>query len=212
MNEKVKTTMKALERNNISSYYVDKKEEVIPLVETLIKEGDTVSVGGSMSLFECGIIDYLRCGKYEFFDRYVDGLGGAEIEKIYRASFDADAYFCSSNAVTENGELYNVDGNSNRVAAIAYGPRKVIMVVGINKIVKDIDEAVLRVKRIAAPKNAVRLHCNTYCAKEGHCVKNDATFDGCASKDRLCINRLITHGQRQKERINVIFVGESLGY
>ena len=212
MNDTVKKTMEALEKNNMSAYYVETKEEVVPLVETLIKEGDTVAVGGSMSLFESGVIDFLRCGKYNFLDRYREGLTPDEKLQIYCDSFSADAYFCSSNAVTEDGALYNVDGNSNRVAAIAYGPSNVIMIVGVNKIVKDIDEAVLRVKRIASPLNCKRLSLDTYCAKMGHCVKNDTSFEGCSSPDGICCTRVITGRQRKPGRIKVVFVGESLGY
>ncbi len=212
MTENVKKTMQALEKNNISTYFVETKAEVVPLVESLIKEGDMVSVGGSMSLFECGVIELLRCGKYNFLDRYREGLKPVDIEEIYRKTFYADAYFCSTNAVTEQGELYNVDGNANRVSAICYGPKSVIMVVGINKIVKNIDEAVLRVKNVAAPLNAKRLSCDTYCAKNGHCVKNDSSYDGCNSPERICRTRVICDSQRVKGRIKVIFVNENVGY
>ena len=212
MDNRVKQTMSALEKNNISAFYVDTKAEVVPLIETLTKAGDTVSVGGSMSLFECGVIEYLRNGKFNFLDRYKEGLSPDDIEDIYRKTYFADVYFCSSNAVTEQGELYNVDGNANRVSAICYGPKSVIMVVGVNKIVKDIDEAVLRVKNIAAPLNAKRLSCDTYCAKMGKCVKNDPTYDGCDSTGRICRTRVICGSQRVKGRIKVIFVGENVGY
>ena len=212
MDIKVKQTMEALEKNNMSAFYVETKADVVPLVESLLKEGDTVAVGGSMSLFETGVIDLLRNVKYTFLDRYAENLQPADIEEIYRRSYYADCYFCSSNAVTVEGELYNVDGNSNRVSAIAYGPKSVIMVVGVNKIVDNIDEAVLRVKNVTAPLNARRLSCDTYCAKTGHCVKNDATYEGCKSPGRICRSRLISDEQRVKGRIKVIFVGESVGF
>ncbi len=212
MEEKIKKTMLSLKKNNILPFYVETKTEVVPLIESLIKEGDTVAVGGSMSLFETGVIELLRSGKYTFLDRYVENLQRADIDEIYRKSYYADCYFCSSNAVTVNGELYNVDGNSNRISAIAYGPKSVIMVVGINKIVENIDEAVLRVKNIAAPLNTKRLSCDTYCAKNGHCVKNDTSYEGCDSPGRICCSRLICDKQRVKDRIKVILVGESLGY
>ena len=212
MDVKIKQTMDALEKNNISTFYVESKSEVVKVVESLLKEGDTVAVGGSMSLFETGVIDYLRCGKYTFLDRYAEGLGPNEIEEIYRKSYYADCYLCSTNAVTVGGELYNVDGNANRVSAISYGPKSVIMVVGKNKIVENIEEAVVRVKTIAAPLNAKRLSCDTYCAINGHCVKNDSTYEGCNSPGRICRTRLICDEQRVKGRIKIIFVGESLGY
>jgi len=212
MEEKIKQTMEALEKNNMSAFYVETKAEVVPLIESLIKEGDTVAVGGSMSLFETNVIELLRNGNYNFLDRYAKDLQPADIEEIYRESYRADCYLCSTNAVTVDGELYNVDGNSNRVSAIAYGPKSVIMVVGINKIVENIDEAVLRVKNIAAPLNAKRLSCDTYCAKTGHCVKNDSSYDGCRSPGRICRSRLICDEQRVKGRIKLILVGETLGY
>lgn len=113
---------------------------------------------------------------------------------------------CSSaNAITENGELYNVDGNSNRVAALVYGPDSVIVVAGYNKIVPDIDAAVQRVKKVAAPINAVRLHCETPCAKVGECMN-------CHSEGRICCNYVVSAQQRHKNRIKVVLVGEELGF
>lgn len=156
----------------------------------------------------------LRSGRYQFLDRYAPGLTREEIEEIYRRSFFADAYLCSSNAVTMNGELYNVDGNSNRVAAICYGPRSVIMVVGCNKIVRDIPAAVIRVKRRSAPANVARLRCDTPCAKTGACagIQREGMTDGCGVDGRICCNYLVSARQRVPGRIKVILVGEELGY
>ena len=121
-----------------------------------------------------------------------------------------------ANAVTEGGLLYNVDGNSNRVSAILYGPKQVIFICGCNKLVKDLDEAVMRLKSVAAPQNTKRLNCDTYCAKEGECLAmgNDASYmcDGCMSPARICCNYVISARQRHKDRLKVIFVGEELGY
>ncbi len=212
MNETLKKTMEAIEKNNMSAYYAETKEDVLPIVKSLIKEGDTVAAGGSMSVIDCGIIDYISTGNFKYLDRHKPGLTIEEIENIYRQTFFADVYFSSSNAVTRQGDLYNVDGTANRVAAIAYGPKKVIMVVGENKIVKNMEEAVLRVKRTACPKNCVRLSKNTYCKETGHCAVDDESFGGCTSPDRICCTRLITSQQRQKGRFHIIFVGESLGF
>ena len=122
----------------------------------------------------------------------------------------------SSNAVTENGELYNVDGNSNRVSALLYGPSSVIVVIGVNKIVKNIDEAVRRVKVCAAPKNTVRLSCETPCSKTGECVsllREDSKMpDGCRCDGRICCNYVVCAQQRHKNRIKVVIVNEQLGY
>jgi L-lactate utilization protein LutB len=209
-------TIENLKKNNMQAFYVESKALVAQKISELLTEGDTVVVGGSISLFECGVIDLLRSGKYRFLDRYEKGLSGEEIEKVFRNSFFADAYICSSNAITENGELYNVDGNSNRVAAICYGPKSVIIVAGYNKIVKDVDEAVRRVKTIAAPANSVRLSVETYCREKGECMSllsGDAGItSGCCSPTRICCNYVVSAYQRRKDRIKVIIVGEELGY
>lgn len=209
----LKTVMENLRKNHLNPQYVPKKEEVLPLIERILSEGDTVAVGGSVTLDEIGALDLLRCGKYQFLDRYAEGLTREQIEEIFRRSFFADAYLCSSNAITEQGELYNVDGTGNRVAAIAYGPKKVIIVAGINKIVKDLDEAARRVKTCAAPPNTRRLGFETYCNKTGHCAMVDGGMTaGCAADLRICCSYLITGFQRKTDRIYVILVGEECGY
>lgn len=214
MDKRIEKTMKNLEKNGIKPFYVETKEEVVDLVKTLIKKGETVSNGGSASLKETGVMELLNSGDYEFVDR--SGLEGEELRNAYIRAFGADTFFCSSNAVTENGELYNVDGNSNRVACIVYGPRQVIMVVGVNKIVKDINEAIVRVKEIAAPANTVRLDLNTPCNKTGKCVSlckdNALMCDGCESSARVCCNYVVSAHQRHKDRIKVIIVNENLGF
>ena len=202
---RINRTIEALKKNNMNGYLAKDKEEIIDIIENIINKGNVVSCGGSMSLFETGIIEYLRNGKFEFLDRYKEGLSGEDIGKIYRDSFFADAYFTSSNAITEEGELYNVDGNGNRVAAMLFGPKKVIVVVGVNKIVKDIDEAIKRNREIAAPANAKRLNRATPCAKVGHCMD-------CNSNERVCNEYTIIKRQGNKDRIHVIFLNEELGY
>lgn len=216
MNETVQKTMDGLRKNQMKPYFVETKEEVVPLVDSLVPAGSLVAVGGSMSLFEAGVITHLRSGKYDFLDRYQEQLSREEIEEIYRKTFSADVFFTSTNAVTEQGELYNVDGNGNRVAALTYGPKSVIVVAGINKIVPDLEAAVYRVKTIAAPKNCVRLHCDTYCKQEGKCVSllkdHPEMTEGCESDSRICRHYQFTARQRQKDRIQVILVGQELGY
>lgn len=205
IDERVKRTIENLEKNNMNGYYVQTEEEALKKIEELISEGDTVSVGGSMTLFEIGVIDLLRNGKYNFLDRYKEGLSLAEIKEVFRKSFYADAYFTSSNAITENGEIYNVDGNGNRVAAMLYGPDKVIIVVGRNKIVKDLDQAILRVEETAAPANNVRLNKNNPCTKTGHCMD-------CKSEQRICNEYTVIKRQGNKDRIHVIIIDKELGY
>ena len=216
MDKIFETLIKNLEKNNMKGYYAKDKAEAFDIAKSLLNDGDVVGVGGSMSLFECGVIDHLRCGKYEFLDRYADNLSRDDINDIYRKSFSADAYLCSTNAITENGDLYNVDGNSNRVACICYGPKSVIMIVGKNKIVKNIDEAARRVKTVAAPKNCDRLNLDTYCRIKGECVslgKADADMcDGCKGDTRICCSYVVSSYQRTKDRIKVILVDEEIGY
>lgn len=204
-------TMENLQKNNMEAYFVHSREDVAKTVAGLIREGDTVSVGGSETLKETGVLDMLRNGKYRFLDRYAQG---ADTDRIFRDSFFADVYLSSSNAVTMNGELYNVDGNSNRVAAILFGPRSVILVVGCNKIVPDIESAVRYVKQVSAPANAVRLGCDTYCAGAGICqgLYRDVITSGCQSDGRICCNYVISARQRVKGRIKVVLVGEPLGF
>jgi L-lactate utilization protein LutB len=212
----LKKTMVNLEKNGISSWYVEKRKDVVPRLKELLDPGSTVGVGGSMTLFECDVIEFLRKGDFIFLDRYAPDLSGEQISQIYARSAVADHYLCSCNAVTEQGELYNVDGRSNRVSAIAYGPKSVILVVSVNKIVANLDEAVYRVKTIAAPRNCVRLDCDTYCRNHGKCMsllkENSGMTDGCQSADRICCNYLVSARQRQKGRIKIIFIGEESGY
>ncbi len=206
----------ALCKNNMEAYVVADKRAAYEQVKALLAPGCSVAVGGSASLKECGILELLRSGEYNFVDRYAPELTREQIDEVFRKSFLADAYLCSSNAVTEDGVLYNVDGNSNRVAAIAYGPKSVILVVGRNKIVPTLADAVLRMKTVAAPLNAKRLGCKTPCAVTGECISlksDDPTLcDGCRSPQRICCNYLISAKQRQKGRIKVILVDEDLGY
>lgn len=205
VDKRVHKVMENLQKNNMLAIYLSSKEEVPGKIAELVKEGETVALGGSMSLFEAGVIDHLRSGRYNFLDRYAEGLTREQMEEIYRQSFFADAYITSTNAITLDGRLYNVDGNGNRVAAMIYGPKSVIVVAGINKIVNNMDEAYERLKNIAAPANAVRLSKNTPCVKTGSCMD-------CKSEDRICSSYVILGWQKAKNRIKVILVGEDLGY
>lgn len=213
MNETIQNVISALRKNRMLADYVATREEVVPLIKALIAEGSTVATGGSRTLDETGVTDLLRNGDYVFYDRNNPALLPDEKAEMTAKGATADVYLCSSNAITEKGELYNVDGFSNRVAAIANGPKKVIMVVGINKIVPDLDAAIRRVKTIAAPLNTKRLNCDTYCLKTGVCMGVDGGMtDGCHSPARICCSYLISAQQRVENRIHVILVGESLGF
>ena len=213
---KINNTIAALAKNNMNGIYAPDCQAAVEEVKKLLPDGCTVSMGGCATAAETGILDLLRSGRYNFLDRNVPGLTGEQIMDIYRKTFCADAFITSANAVTENGELYNVDGNSNRVSAMLFGPDKVIVIAGYNKIVSDIDDAIKRVKTTAAPINAARLGCDTPCTKTGKCVslskQNPHLCDGCASDARICANYTVMARQRRNDRVYVILVGEELGF
>ena len=204
-----------LKKNNMEFYYAESKNDVCKIVKELLNKGDVITHGGTVSMAECGIKELISSPDYSYLDRS-KAATPEEAAEIYRKAFFADVYISSSNAITEDGVLYNVDGNSNRIAAIAFGPKSVIIIAGYNKIVRDIKEAELRVKREAAPPNCVRLNCETYCKEKGECVSllkaDHQMSDGCGGDGRICCNYLISAQQRHKGRIKVIIVGEELGY
>lgn len=205
MDERIQRTMENLRLNKMKAYYAENSAQACEIVRGLVKDDKLITSGGSMSLKECGVIDML-CG--EFGGAYLDRSAGKDrdaVEDIMRKAFISDTFLASTNALTENGELYNVDGNGNRVSAMIFGPKQVIIVAGVNKLVKDLDEARQRVERIAAPKNTVRLEKATPCAKTGVCGH-------CRSEDRICCSYVTLAQQRVPDRIKVIIVNEDLGY
>lgn len=217
MNERIERVITALRKNNMQGIYVPCINDITKTVKDLLFEGATIAAGGSVSLKESGVWELINSGNYQFFDRNREGITPEEKQEVFRKVIGADFYFCSTNALTENGELLNVDGFANRISAIAFGPKKVIMIVGANKIVPSLDDAFLRVKKVAAPKNCVRLGINSPCAKLGHCVSllksdNPAFTDGCDFERRICANYLVSGRQQVKDRITVILCGEDLGY
>ncbi|MEG0519760.1 MAG: lactate utilization protein [Erysipelotrichaceae bacterium] len=195
---------KKLLEHQMNSYYCETKDELMTLLDTLVKDHSVVSHGGSETLKETGVIDYLRSRDLEFYDRDKKNQDKDYKQLCLQKGFIADAYFMSSSAVTLNGELYNVDGNGNRLAAMMYGPKEVFVIVGTNKIVKDLMEAQNRMKRISAPMNCVRLNRKTPCAISGIC-------QDCRSNDRVCSHTVISDWQTSN-RIKVIFVLGDFGY
>ena len=211
----IEKTIKALEKNNMQVYFVADAAEAKAKVLSLIPEGATVANGGSMTLADTGILDAVKSGSYRYLDRNMQGLSEKEKSMRLGEIMTCDYFLSSSNAITENGELYNVDGTSNRVNALLYGPKNVIIVAGVNKIVPDLASAVRRVKEIAAPKNCRRLNCNTYCFHKGHCVSLDRggdMADGCDSDSRICCNYTVMASQRLHDRVKIVLVNEELGY
>lgn len=206
MDVKIEKVMENLRLNRMKPYYAENSEKAREIVRELVKDDKLITSGGSMTLKDSGVIDMLM---NEFGSAYLDRSAGKDnrdaVDEILRKAFVSDTFLTSTNALTEDGELYNVDGNGNRVAAMIFGPKQVIVVVGVNKIVKDIAEAVERVEKIAAPKNTVRLERATPCVKTGVCGH-------CRSDDRICCAYVTLSHQRIPDRIKVIIVDEELGY
>ena len=217
MDNKIEKVLTSLKKNNMQGIYVPCITDIKSIVEEMLFENCVITAGGSVSLQESGVWDLINQDKYCFLDRNKEGLTPEEREEIFKKVIGADFYFCSTNAITENGDLINVDGFSNRISAISFGPKKVIMIVGVNKIVKNIEEGFLRIKKTVAPKNCVRLGINTPCAKLGHCIsllnsENPSITDGCSNERRICCSYQINSKQRIPDRITVILCGESLGF
>lgn len=217
MNKRIETTLDALRKNNITAHFVENSAAAVALIEGMLFDGALITAGGSVSLQQSGVWELINKEKYNFRDRNREGITAEEKLATFKDTIGADFFFCSSNAITERGELINVDGYANRVSALAFGPERVIVVAGVNKIVADAREGFLRVKKIAAPKNSVRLNKKTPCNQLGFCMalKNcdcpDIT-DGCQSPERLCRHYTVTGKQASADRITVVLVNEELGY
>ncbi len=201
LDKRIDKVIKNIEMRNMKGYHVRTRDELFNLLSELVPSGAAVANGGSMTLEELGVFSWLReRDDITYFDRE-----NGDRRKCMVAAYDSDVYFAGTNAVTEDGQLYNVDGNGNRVSAMIYGPKSVVVVVGVNKIVSDLDAAKERVRKIAAPANTVRLNCDTPCAKTGECMD-------CNSPARICCNFVVMSNQRVKDRLKVIILDESLGY
>ena len=197
-------TRKALEKHLFPTYVVENVEELRGLVSSLIQDGEQVSNGGSVTLDETGILAMLRNRNIEFIEHDTSYPKDVQAQR-QRQALLSDTYICSVNAITEQGEIFNVDGNGNRVAAITFGPKQVLLIVSTKKIVHDLESAIKRVKEIAAPANCLRLHKATPCAKVGYCMD-------CESKDRICATHVVMNWQKIENRIKIIFIKEPFGY
>ena len=195
------TVIKGLKSRNMSGYYAASKEEAKQIALSLIPEGSSVTMGGGMSVHEIGLVDAIKEGNYNFIDR--DAYEDKRAAML--AAYDADVFLSSSNAISQDGILVNIDGNANRVSAIAQGPRKVVMIVGMNKVCDDWDGAMKRARNVAAPINTQRFGLSTPCSKTGACMD-------CKSPDTICCQFLITRLSRHAGRIHVILVNDDLGF
>ena len=195
------TVIKGLQSRNMSGYYAQSREEALELALSLIPEDSTVTMGGGTSVHEIGLVKALKEGKYNFIDRdeFTDKRAAALL------AYDADVFLASSNALTQDGILVNIDGNANRVSALAFGPKKVVLIVGMNKVCDNLDGAMKRARNVAAPINAQRFNGSTPCTKAGACMD-------CKSPDTICCQFLITRYSRHTGRIHVILVNDELGF
>ena len=193
--------IKGLSSRNMTGYYAADRTEARNIALGLIEKGSSVTMGGCVSAAEIGLTDAVKTEDYRFIDR----AAYEDKREALLAAYDADVFLTSANAMTEDGVLINIDGNANRVSAIAQGPKKVIFIVGMNKICADTDSAMKRARNVAAPTNAQRFGLDTPCTKTGACMN-------CRSPDTICCQFLITRYSRHADRIHVILVNDNLGF
>lgn len=198
-----KSVIKGIESRNMSGYYAKDKEDALKIALELIPEGSKVTMGGSMSVMQIGLEQAMIDGNYNFCDRNRAKPEDKRAAELF--AYDADVFLGSVNAITNDGVLVNIDGNSNRVSAYAYGPRKLVLIVGMNKVAGDIDSAMKRARNEAATINTQRFDINTPCKKTGTCMN-------CKCPDTICCNFLITRVDRHPGRVHIILVDDKLGF
>lgn len=204
-NKRLATTLiKNLHRRHIEAFYCATGAEAVRQVSELIEDGNSVTWGGTMTVRDLGIPDFLRSrGTLEVLDRDLAETP-EEKQDIYLKAFSADVYLTSANAISEDGVIVNIDGNGNRVAAITWGPKKVIFVIGLNKVAQSVEAALSRARGTASPVNAARFDIKTPCQVDGAC-------HNCNSADSIC-NYVHFLRNSPKGRHVVVLVGENLGY
>ena len=205
---RVENTLTSLRRNGFEALYLPTVEEAVSKVVGMVPEGSIVGIGGSVTLREMGLLKALEERGVELADHWEArkrGASGEEVMRIRRLHLNSDVFITSTNAITETGELINVDGTGQRVAAMIFGPKKVIVVAGVNKIVGDLDEGLWRASNVASPMNAKRLSRKTPCAKTGEC-------SDCDSPERICNITTVIHRRPRSTDLTVILVGKELGY
>lgn len=188
----------------IEGYYCDNAEEALTMAKRFLTPGCSIAWGGSETLKEVGFFEGLKESDYVIYDRD-EAKTPEQKEEHYSKVINADYFFMSSNAITLDGQLVNIDGTGNRLSFLIFGPKNVIIIAGMNKVVPDVESAIARVHNMAAPPNGVRLSTNTPCAKLGKCTD-------CLTPDCMCCEVVITRKARVANRIKVILVGEELGY
>ena len=204
----MENTLSALRENGFNAVYASTKESAISTVLDMVQPDAIVGLGGSVTLREMGLPEVLRERGNRVADHWEARQRGAspeEVMEIRRLHLNSDVFITSTNAVTETGQFINIDGSGQRVAAMIFGPKRVIVIAGVNKIVKDVDEGLWRARNVAAPMNAKRLQRETPCAVTGVC-------SDCDSVERICNVTTIIHRRPRSTDTTVILVGENLGY
>lgn len=197
--------IRSFENNNMNCIFVKNLEELHKYFDSVLTKGKTVGVGGSQTLEQTGLLDQIRKSQATFYDRYEEGLSREDIQNVHRDCFGADVYVTSTNALTTDGCLYNIDGNGNRVAAMIFGPKNVYVVAGLNKVFESEDEAIAHIRNVSAPANAIRLNRKTGCTKVGRCID-------CKSPERICSSYVKLAQQQAINRIHVIIIEDDFGY
>ena len=204
---KAEFVIESLKKRNMNACYHRTAVAAVVEICKLIPQQATVALGGSVSVMQSGLLVALRSMNIELLDRYRTGISNDEVERILMRGMSADVLVASCNAITADGKLVNEDGRGNRVAGLIFGPKKVILVVGVNKIVPSVEDGLTRIKDIAAPLNCIRLGYDTPCTHTGFCDD-----DNCHPPARACSQITIIESNRVKDRLNVFLVGEELGY
>lgn len=198
------TIIKNLEKRQMEGYYCRTSEDAVKKALELMPTGSSVGWGGSMTLTESGLMDAVKNGDYVIHDRET-AKTKEEQKEMYAKILNSDFFLMSTNAITLDGQLVNIDGRGNRISFLCYGPEQVVIIAGMNKVEADVDSAMKRVRNVASPKNTVRLNKHTPCAATGKC-------GDCLSPDCICAQMLVTRFSIVPGRIKVILVGEELGY
>ncbi len=203
---KIKDLMKVLEERDFDPIFAKDKDEARKIVMDMIPEGAKIAVGGSVTLNETGILDEIRSSKYNFIDRYNTPNFEAMLDK-YREGYTADVFVSSTNAITMEGQLVNIDCTGNRSGQMAFGPKKVIVVAGVNKIVDTLEDGLKRAKSVA-PMNARRITHKTPCATDDNCKCTE-----CRGHARVCnVIGIIDGCHYFPKRISVVLIPEDIGY
>ena len=197
--------IKNLKKRHMDGYYCKTPQEAVSLASSLMSAGSSVTWGGCMTMKEIGLLDEIKSRDDLVVMDRADTKTPEEVDALYRKAFSADTFIMSTNAITLSGELLNIDGTGNRVAALIYGPKQVLVIAGMNKVCKDLDEAMTRVRNIASPPNCIRLDKKTPCASTGVC-------GDCLSADCICNQIVTTRNSRDPQRIKVILVEGSWGF